>query len=72
MSDERRRRHIQDGGRAFLPQSRMRQIRWEEAVTLSRAKREGKPVSSLRHFDCHCGSIECLGVPMAWPPSSPV
>jgi hypothetical protein len=50
----------------------MRQIRWEEAVTLSRAKREGKPVSSLRHFDCHCGSIECLGVPMAWPPSSPV
>ena len=59
----RQRRHIQNGGRAFLPQDRMRHIRWEEAVARSEAKRTGNTDPSIRHFDCHCGSIECLGVP---------
>ncbi len=43
-----------------MPLSRMRHIRWEEAVVRSHARREKIPVE-IRHFDCHCGSIECLG-----------
>ncbi len=64
--DHRRRAHIDRGGQAFLPQSRMRHIRWEEAVLNSTLQREGR-VAAVRviHHDCHCGSIECLGTPIA-------
>ena len=48
----------------FIPLARIRKIRWEEAVLRSRLKREGeKPV--IRHSTCHCGSVECLGIPMS-------
>ena len=72
MSEERIRTHIKlTDGKVFLPQSRMRQIRWEEAVLRSRIKREvitdtrfyyeGPP--TINHWNCLCGSIECLGNP---------
>jgi hypothetical protein len=54
--------HIQEGGRVFLPQWRMRQIRWEEAQLNSIAKREGLS-GELHHMNCPCGSIACLGAP---------
>jgi len=63
MNIDARRKHIIDGGRAMLPASRMRHIRWEEAVLRSRAKRDGDKDPLIRHTDCHCGSIECLGQP---------
>lgn len=45
----------------FLPQWRMRQIRWEQSVVNRRLKEEGMiPVESIR-IDCSCGSIACLG-----------
>ena len=65
-------RHINDGGRVFLPQSRMRHIRWEESLMHAYAKRKGASVTSFRHLDCHCGSVECLGVPTPIASPSPV
>lgn len=54
--------HINYGsGRVFLPQWRMREIRHEESIRLSRLKREGKKAGSTWQFDCQCGSISCLG-----------
>jgi len=46
----------------FLPQSRMRRIRWEEAMSRSMNKRGKRPIKNLQfvHWDCMCGSIECL------------
>ncbi len=41
MDYERHSRHINEGGRVFLPQSRMRHIRWEESVVRAHAKRTG-------------------------------
>jgi hypothetical protein len=38
----------------------MRHIRWEEAVKHAQANREGQE-HDIQHFDCHCGSVECLG-----------
>lgn len=58
----RRENHIQAGGRVFLPQSRMRQIRFEEAVLHSIVKREGLK-GELHHLDCQCGSIYCKATP---------
>ena len=58
----RREDHIRDGGRVFLPQSRMRQIRFEEAVLNSIVKREGLK-GELHHMDCSCGSIYCKATP---------
>jgi hypothetical protein len=66
VNDDRRRLHIGKFGRVFLPQSRMRHVRWEEAVLRSRAKRAGVPDPVIHHTDCHCGSVECLAVP--WTP----
>lgn len=63
MDEERRRRHIQSGGRAFLPLSRMRHIRWEESVSRSRLKRDGVLDPKITHHNCSCGFIECQGVP---------
>jgi hypothetical protein len=57
--------HIDTMGRAFLPASRMAHIRWEESVARAQAKREGIVDPVVTHLDCHCGSIECLGVPVA-------
>jgi len=54
--------HIQKGGRVFLPQWRMRQIRWEEARLNSIVKREGLK-GELHHMNCTCGSVACLGTP---------
>lgn len=54
--------HTQRGGRVFLPQWRMRQIRFEEAVLNSIVKREGL-TGTLHHMDCRCGSIYCKATP---------
>ncbi len=61
--DERIKKHIQKGGRAFLPQWRMREIRWEEAVAYSQIKRSGSKDDYVSHTDCSCGFITCQGVP---------
>jgi hypothetical protein len=53
------------GGRLFIPQSRMRHIRWEESVARARAKRDGNTDPVILHTTCHCGSVECLGTPFA-------
>lgn len=65
---DRRGVHIGRGDRAFLPQERMREVRWEESVALSQARRAGIAEYMLRHMDCHCGSVSCLCVPilMRW------
>lgn len=63
---QRVRRHISGprGGHVFIPQWRMRQIRWEEAVVNARANREGRDKANVQHMDCHCGSIGCLRTPI--------
>jgi hypothetical protein len=65
LRDRRRGDHIGRGGRAYLPNSRMRHIRREEDVARSRARREGKEDVTFRHWNCSCGSIECQGTPVA-------
>lgn len=63
----RKRQHIQNThGKVFLPQSRMREIRWEESVRYSQLKREGddKEQYCIERFDCSCGYIGCLGQPI--------
>jgi hypothetical protein len=65
LENNRRRCHIVSGNRVFLPLSRMRRIRWEEAVEYSNARREGrKDKLTCSHWDCHCGSVNCLANPM--------
>lgn len=65
MDHERKRRHIRNGGRAFLPQWRMREIRWRESVQRSYAKREPSAVAKkMTHTNCQCGDIDCLGIPV--------
>jgi hypothetical protein len=61
-SNLRREKHIQGGGKVFLPQRRMRQIRFEEAVLSSQVKREGL-TGQLHHMDCSCGAITCKATP---------
>ena len=61
---KRRYNHINKCENVFIPQWRMREIRWEEAVAYSRLKRAPKPNGRLIHFTCHCGSVGCLGVPI--------
>ena len=51
--------------RSFIPQARIRRIRWEEAVAHSIGKRSGKPYRVI-HLTCHCGSVECLGAAIPW------
>jgi hypothetical protein len=55
--------HIDECGRVFLPDWRMRQIRWEESVARAKARREGLVDVVVSHGDCHCGSVGCLAVP---------
>lgn len=64
----RTRAHIDRAERAFIPPERMREVRWEESVAHSKAKRAGITEYKLMHHDCHCGSIGCLCVPilMRW------
>lgn len=62
--NERRDRHIQRGGRAFLPLSRMRQIRWEEAVLNAQSRRKDEEKPTILHFNCGCGLIEHQGIPL--------
>jgi hypothetical protein len=55
-------------GGVFLPQSRMRHIRWEEAVKHSqnnRSKGTRHYIKGMQfvHWDCTCGDIECLANP---------
>lgn len=57
----RRARFIDQGGDAFLPQSRMREIRWEEAVIRSRLRREGMTGITFRHVRFPCPQGCCLG-----------
>jgi hypothetical protein len=64
IRDDRRRNHIDRCERVFLPQERMRHIRWEESVALAQAKRKGLRGTKMIHRNCHCGSVECLGVPI--------
>jgi hypothetical protein len=67
MNVERRRAHIKKFGRAFLPEERMRHIRWEEAVLRSRVRRKGGAPFAVAHTSCLCGSVECLAIPYARP-----
>jgi hypothetical protein len=61
----RRDRFIDNGGDAFLPLSRIREIRWEEAVIRSRLAREGGGGDvTFRHVHFHCRSGCCLGMPI--------
>lgn len=60
----RRARFIDQGGDAFLPDTRMREIRWEEAVIRSKLKREGRSAITFRHVHFHCPSGCCLGTPI--------
>jgi hypothetical protein len=46
-----------------MPLSRMCAIRWEEAVERSRLRRDGLTLHTVIHGTCHCGSIDCVGVP---------
>jgi hypothetical protein len=64
------RNKIVRGERVFLPQSRMRNIRWEEAVNRAQNNRDRgtkRYINNLQfvHWDCTCGSIECLANPIA-------
>ena len=61
---ERKRAHIDRCERAFLPLWRMREVRWEESVARSEAKRAGLTEYRIEHGDCHCGSISCLCTPL--------
>lgn len=64
-SNNRLRKHIISGNRVFIPLSRMRKIRFEESVKYSIARRAGrKDKLTCSHFDCSCGSIDCLANPI--------
>ena len=68
--ENRVRNKIVRGERVFLPQSRMSRIRWEEAVNRAQNNRDRgtkRYISNLQfvHWDCTCGSIECLANPIA-------
>lgn len=69
----RKRAHIRRGGRVFLPQERMRRIRWEESMAHSHIKRspvirKGKVVPHhVVHYSCTCGSIDCIASACAFP-----
>jgi hypothetical protein len=56
---------IKDVGRVFIPQARIREIRYEEAVLRSRKKRMGEDDISIVHHTCRCGVLGCVGVPIA-------
>lgn len=56
-------RHLSRGDRVFIPADRMARIRWEESVLNSELAREGVDDPRLTHVICHCGSMECVGVP---------
>jgi hypothetical protein len=62
---DRRRNHLHRGERAFIPQDRIARIRHEESVLRSRLRRQGIEDSAIVHSTCHCGSIECVGVPIS-------
>lgn len=49
----------------FISQRRMREIRWEESVLRGRLAREGDAGATVTHSTCHCGSVGCVGVPIA-------
>ena len=51
------------GRDAFMPLSRMVEIRREEAIIRSILKREGKRIVTFRHIHFHCPSGCCLGTP---------
>ena len=60
MARNRQHRRGRRNPRKFMPQSRMRHIRFEEAVAHSKGKRSGKPYH-IAHWTCGCGSVECIG-----------
>jgi hypothetical protein len=47
----------------FLTHERIAQIKWEECVVRSQAKRENRDIV-IEHHDCCCGSLSCLRVPI--------
>ena len=51
------------GGNAFMPLSRMVEIRREEAIIRSTAKRGGAKEVWFEHIHFHCPSGCCLGTP---------
>lgn len=61
----RRARFIDRGGDAFMPLSRMQEVRWEEAVIRSVLRREGVGEVWFQHVHFHCPSGCCLGTPVA-------
>jgi hypothetical protein len=68
--DTRRNRFIDRGGNAFMPMSRMREIRWEEAKIRSIVRRGGGGEVWFRHVHFHCPSGCCLGTPCAYGPGA--
>lgn len=71
LFSDRRARKIMNSSdetpRVFIPQWRMRQIRWEESAPNAAAKRFKKKTGAeykLRHFSCSCGSKECIATPV--------
>lgn len=63
MDHARKRRRLADGGNVFIPQWRMRQIRWEESIAHARARRRNEK-AEIFHLTCHCGSLECIANPV--------
>jgi hypothetical protein len=68
LRQSRRYRHISRGDNAFMPLSRMQEIRWEEAVIRSIERRDGHDELWFRHVHFHCGSGGCLGTPIPCKP----
>lgn len=66
---DRQRVHLDRGGGVFIPLDRMARIRWEESVLRAKLAREGHTAVTFQHGTCHCGSIECVGVPHATSPT---
>jgi len=63
-------KRIRNEQHVFLPGSRMSRIRWEEAVNRAQNNRDRGTKRFIKdlqfvHWDCTCGSIECLANPIA-------
>ena len=55
----------ESGRGVFIPQWRMRQIRWEDSLVNSQRRRLGlSKETGHDRMTCSCGSMECVGVPL--------
>lgn len=60
----RREKFIDNGGNVFMPLSKMREIRYDEAVIRSILRRKGQVDVTFSHVHFHCPSGCCLGTPI--------